>query len=335
MSTLLSIVCPAYKEDSALPHFHAGLMSVLDCLSPEYDVEVIYADDGSPDGTLDVLRRLAAADRRVRYLSLSRNFGHQAALTAGLEHAQGDIVITMDADMQHPPEVIPLLLEEWKRGADVVITVREDDPTLKWTKRLSSRLFYRLMHWMSGTEVRPSAADFRLMTRSAVAALLRLKETHRFIRGMVQWLGFPCREVRFAPRQRIAGESKYTFRKQLSLGLNGMFSFSKVPLRLPIYLGLILAVLGVGCSMTAAVGSMLGTLTNPNLWILLAALNLIGGTMLMGLGVVGEYVGRIYEQVKERPAYFLKETGNITSRICEAVPERVSYSSKADDRRAA
>jgi dolichol-phosphate mannosyltransferase len=324
MSTLLSIVCPAYEEEAALPLFHAELMRVLDGLAAEYRVEVLYVDDGSRDGTLGVLRRLAEADPRVRYLSLSRNFGHQAALTAGLEHAEGDIVITMDSDLQHPPEVIPQLLDEWKQGADVVITIRADDPTLAWSKRFGSRLFYRLMHWMSGTEVRPSAADFRLMTRPAVAALLRMKESHRFIRGMVQWLGFACREVHFAPRQRVAGRSKYTLRKQLTLGLDGMFSFSKLPLRLPVYFGLFLAALGIGCSLWLVIGLIAGGLSNLGFWALLAVLNIVGGGILLGLGVVGEYVGRIYEQVKERPAYFLKETGNLSSRTCEAVPQRAS-----------
>jgi glycosyltransferase involved in cell wall biosynthesis len=322
--TRLSVVCPAYEEESALPYFHAELMRVLDGLGDEYELEVIYVDDGSRDDTLGSLRRIAADDPRVRYLSLSRNFGHQAALTAGLEHATGDLTITMDSDLQHPPEVIPQLLEEWKRGADVVITVRADDPTLAWSKRFGSKMFYRMMRWVSGTEVRPSAADFRLMTRPAVAALLRMKESHRFVRGMVQWLGFPCREVHFAPRQRVAGKSKYTLRKQLTLGFDGMFSFSKLPLRASLYLGAFLALLGVGCSLWLLIGVIAGFLANPMLWILLAAMNLIGGATLLGVGVVGEYVGRIYEQVKGRPAYFLKETGNLEARTCEAVPQRVA-----------
>jgi dolichol-phosphate mannosyltransferase len=320
----LSVVCPAYEEESALPIFHAELVRVLEGLNAEFDIEILYVDDGSCDGTLAVMRRLAGDDPRVRYLSLARNFGHQAALTAGLEHAAGDLVITMDADLQHPPEVIPRLIEEWKRGADIVITLRADDPTLAWSKRFSSRLFYRLMRWMSGTEVRPSAADFRLMTRPAVAALLRLKESHRFIRGMVQWLGFSCREVHFTPRQRVAGQSKYTWRKQLSLGLDGMFSFSKLPLRFSLYLGLLLAMIGAGCSIRLLLGLIAGSFSEASLWVVLTAMNLIGGATLVGLGIVGEYVGRIYEQVKGRPEYLLKETGNVASHVCDGVPQRVA-----------
>ena len=229
----LTVVCPAYQEEAALPAFHAELARVADGLAGEYDVDMLYVDDGSPDGTLAVMRRLAAQDGRVRYVSLSRNFGHQAALTAGLEHATGDLVVSMDTDLQHPPEVIPRLLDGWQAGADVVITVREDDATLGRFKGLASRAFYRLMRAVSRTEIRPAAADFRLMTRPAVQALLGMRESHRFLRGMVQWLGFPTAEVRFDAGRASAGKSKYTFRRQLALGLNGMFSFSRVPLRWP------------------------------------------------------------------------------------------------------
>ncbi|MDY3555174.1 glycosyltransferase family 2 protein [Gemmata sp. JC717] len=307
MSTLVSIVCPAYEEADALPHFHAELVRVLDRLGPDYRAEVIYADDGSADGTLGVLRELAAGDPRVGYLSLSRNFGHQAALTAGLEHATGDVVVMMDSDLQHPPAVIPRLLSEWRAGADVVITVREDDPTLSRSKRFNSWAFYRLMRAVSGTEVRPSAADFRLMTRPAVHALLQLRESHRFIRGMVQWVGFSCREVRFVPAARVAGRSKYTFRKQLRLGLDGMFSFSKAPLRALLGLGVWFAALGAACALAAPFASA------PGFWLLAAVVQTTGGATLAGLGVVGEYVGRLHEEVKRRPVYLLKETGNLAA----------------------
>jgi glycosyltransferase involved in cell wall biosynthesis len=314
---LLSVVCPAYEEEEALPHFHAELMRVLDGLEADYVIEVIYVDDGSLDGTLEVLRSMTGADQRVRYLSLSRNFGHQAALSAGLEHARGDIVITMDADLQHPPQVIPKLIAEWEAGADLVITIRADDPTLKWSKRFASRAFYKVLRWMSGTEMRPSAADFRLMTRKTVAALLSLKETHRFVRGLVQWLGFNCKEVRFEPRHRIAGRSKYTLGKQLTLGLDGILSFSKLPLRLVLGFGLGMVGLGLCGALATVVGLASGSMSNPSLWVLLSAMTLIGGAVLFGLGIVGEYVARIYEQVKQRPAYLLKETGNVAA-IAEA-----------------
>ena len=321
---LLSIVCPAYQEEHAIPHFHLELLKVLDALSQEYDFEILYSDDGSRDGTLSLLRRLAAEDARVRHVSLSRNFGHQAALTAGLEHAQGDLVIMMDSDLQHPPEVIPQLLAKWKQGAEVVITIRQEDPELSWFKRFSSKAFYTLMRQLSRTEIRPAAADFRLMSRAALQGLLAMSESHRFIRGMVQWLGFPTAEVVFAPRKRVAGQSKYTLRQQLNLGLNGMFSFSQLPLNLAIYLGFLLAIVGCGCFSYWLLQTLREVEINTHFWLLMSGMNLIGGAILFGLGIVGQYVGRIYEQVKRRPVYVLKETGNLAQDRTVQAPRRAA-----------
>src|SRR5438067_3513384 len=196
---MLSVVCPAFEEEEVLPLFHAALAGAVEPLSAEYEVEILYVDDGSRDRTAEVIGRLAAADPRVRCLSLTRNFGHQAALTAGLEHARGDAVITLDCDLQHPPGLIPELVARWREGFDVVITTRADDPALGWFKRTSSRLFYRLMARWGGLDVRPGASDFRLLSRRAADALLRLRESHRCLRGMVGWLGFPTAEVPYRP----------------------------------------------------------------------------------------------------------------------------------------
>jgi dolichol-phosphate mannosyltransferase len=302
----LSVVCPAFNEEEVLPRFHAELCAVLGPLQGEYEVEVLYVDDGSRDGTLEVLRRLAATDGRVRYLSFSRNFGHQAALTAGLEHARGDVVVSMDSDLQHPPALLPVLLEKWREGHDLVLTLRQDDPRLSPFKRLSSRAFYRLLRWLSDTEVRAAASDFRLMSRKALDALLQLHETHRFLRGMVNWLGFPTATVPFMPASRAGGVSKYTLRRMLTLALDGMLSFSKVPLRLALLLGAMLFLLGRGEG-AWALGAALFTPAAAGTSVVLSALFLVGGCVLGALGVLGEYVGRIYEQVKGRPHYLLKE----------------------------
>jgi dolichol-phosphate mannosyltransferase len=306
----LSIICPAYEEEQALPAFHQELLRVVQDLEGEFEVEIIYVDDGSQDGTLALLRRWARQDGRVRYLSLSRNFGHQSALTAGLEYAQGDLVITMDSDLQHPPPLIPKLIDCWRQGYEVVLTIRQEDPTLGWFKRTSSRWFYRAMGWLSETETRPAAADFRLMTRKAVNALLRLRESHRFLRGMVQWVGFPTTEVHYQPSRRVAGSSKYGLRRLFRFAGDALFSFSRVPLRFIAVLGALMTLAGLALTVDALVqalvpsvrGSSLGTLT------ILSAVGLVGGTVLSSLGIVGEYVGRIYEQVKDRPLYLLKET---------------------------
>jgi len=303
----LSVVCPAFDEEEVVPRFHAELAAVLDGLGEGYDVEVLYVDDGSRDGTLEVLRRLAAIDGRVRYLSLSRNFGHQAALTAGLRHACGDVVITLDSDLQHPPALIPALLERWRAGHDVVLTLREDDPRLGRLKRWSSRLFYRLMHVVSDTELRAAASDFRLMSRRAVKALLRLRESHRFLRGMVSWLGFPTVTMPYVPASRAAGVSKYTFRKMLRLAADGLLSFSRAPLRLAPAVGGAFAAVGAGLGVAGGLLALLRGGSDWGWWVLMATVLLVGGCVLAGLGVVGEYVGRIYEEVKRRPVYLLKD----------------------------
>ena len=212
---LLTVVCPAFNEEQVLPLFHRELAGVLDKLVNSYQIEVIYVDDGSRDRTLQVLRDLAAGDERVRYISLSRNFGHQMALTAGLQASHGDVVITLDSDMQHPPALIPTLLQEWRRGNHVVITIRDDPSATAGVDQRLSRWFYQCMAWLSDTDIRPAAADFRLMSRTAVDALLRMGETHRFVRGMVQWLGFPTSEVHYVPAERGAGRSKYSLRRRL------------------------------------------------------------------------------------------------------------------------
>lgn len=315
----LSIVCPAYEEEPALPIFHQELIRVVGELEEDFEIEVLYVDDGSKDGTLGVLRRLARSDARIRYLSLSRNFGHQAALTAGLEHAQGDVIVTLDSDLQHPPQLIPKLIDCWRQGAEVVLTIRQDEPSLGWFKRLSSRWFYKVMRWLGDTETRPAAADFRLMSRKAVDGLLRLREAHRFLRGMVQWLGFTTTEVPYQPSSRVAGKSKYTLRNMSRLACDALFSFSRVPLRLAIFLGLFATVAGLFLTLDVAVQGLVPALRGSNLATLtiLAALGLVGGAILGCLGIVGEYVGRIYEQVKDRPLYLLKETDR------DHVPERI------------
>ncbi len=305
----LSIVCPAYQEEEVLPHFHRELCAVLATLEPEFEVEILYVDDGSRDRTLGLLRAMAASDARVRYLSFSRNFGHQAALTAGLEHARGDVVITMDSDLQHPPRLIPELLGKWREGYEVVLTIRAEDPGLGLFKRLTSRLFYYVMRRLSDTEIRFAAADFRLMTHRAVAALLQLRETHRFLRGLVQWLGFPTAEVPYEPAPRKAGVTKYTVRKMVNFALDAVLSFSRVPLRLTLVLGLAVGVGGLVLAAAFTTLAALGRLEFGAGWAwVLVTMHLLGGSILVGLGLVGEYVGRIYEQVKGRPLYLLKET---------------------------
>ncbi len=330
----LSVVCPAFNEEEVLPRFHAELSTVLDALAQDYEVEIVYVDDGSRDRTLAVLREMAGRDARVRYVSFSRNFGHQAALTAGLEASHGDVVITMDSDLQHPPALIPVLLEQWRQGNDIVLTIRDDTDGSSPVKRATSRLFYGLMRFLSDTDVRPAAADFRLMSRPAVESLLQMREAHRFLRGMVQWLGFASAEVHFTAPRRAAGHSKYSLRRMVAFAADGIVSFSKTPLRL-VMLGGLLAI-GFGLADCACV--LLHGLIRPGpgtvLGLVFGSVYLVGGSILFALGVVGEYVGRIYEQVKARPLYVVKETHGAEG-IRSSHPSARTRKEAADQRAAA
>jgi glycosyltransferase involved in cell wall biosynthesis len=306
---LLSVVSPVYEEEEVLPHFHRVLGEVLDGLADEYDAEILLVDDGSRDGTLALLRQMAADDPRVRFFSFSRNFGHQAAITAGLENARGDAVVTLDCDLQHPPSLIPTLVRKWREGYDVVATVREDDRAVGAWKRLTSRVFFRLMRLLSEEEVREAASDYQLLSRKALQALLLMQETHRYLRGMVNWLGFPTASVPFRVAERKAGASKFTFGRLTSFAVDALLSFSKIPLRLPFFLGGAVVFVGL---LYAIYGLARAVVTGGPLepgWItVLATLHLIGGSILCSVSLVGEYVGRIYEQVKGRPLYLLKES---------------------------
>ena len=305
---LLSIVCPAFKEEEVLPLFHQELAAVLARLEADYRFEILYVDDGSPDQTLQVIKGLAAQDRRVRFLSLSRNFGKEAALLAGLEHARGDAVVTLDTDLQHPPELIPTLIKKWREGIEVVLTTKEEDKNLGLVKRLTAKIFYRWMGRFSNLDFAASIADYCLMSRKAVDGLLRLREGHRFMRGMVQWLGYPMAKVPFHPAQRPAGQTKYNLFRLAALASDGIFSFSCAPLRIATYLGLVAMLIGLGHSAWLIVQLVQGSGTVSLAWSYLAvATHFLGGAVLFSLGILGEYVGRIFEQVKERPTYLLKD----------------------------
>ncbi|MBI1914964.1 MAG: glycosyltransferase family 2 protein [Planctomycetes bacterium] len=303
----LTVVAPAYDEEEVLPHFHRELCRVLEALGDEYDWEVLYVDDGSSDGTLGLLRCWAALDARVRYVSFSRNFGHQAAFTAGLENARGDIVVLLDCDLQHPPALIPALVARWKEGFDVVRGVRARGASHADEGR-ASRWFAKLFRMLSDTPVREGVSDFCLLSRRAVNALLRLRETHRFLRGLVQWLGFPSAEVPFRKAPRPAGVSKFSMFRLTNYALDALLSFSRVPLRLPLFAGLAFLLFGLGTAVFAILAPPLGRPVDACWAVLLVSVQLIGGSLLCGLGAIGEYVGRIYEQVKGRPLYLVKET---------------------------
>ena len=303
----LCIVSPCYNEAEVIGLFHAALKAVLTQLE-DLDHEIILVDDGSSDTTLEVLNQLAVDDPAVTVLSLSRNFGHQVALTAGLERARGDAVIMMDSDLQHPPALIPEMVRCWRdEGFDVVSAVRKRTVGAGLFKRLSSEGFYTLLNFLSDTRIEPGAADFCLLSRRARRALVRMPERHRFLRGMISWMGFRRKFVPYEAAARAAGHSKYSLQKMVRLALDATFSFSVAPIRLGIRLGL--ASLGLGGIYLAYIllrAAFFGGLVQG--WgSLISVVLILGGIQLTLIGLIGEYVGRIFEQVKARPIYLLKQ----------------------------
>jgi dolichol-phosphate mannosyltransferase len=293
------------NEALCLPRLHAELARHCDPLP--YQFEFIFVDDGSTDQTAAVLEELRRRDPRVRYLILSRNFGHQAALSAGLRHARGDAVIMMDSDLQHPPSLIPQLLERWRAGFDVVNTVRRQTQGINPLKRLWSWGFYRAFNWLTGMKVSAGSSDFRLMARDAVEVLNNLPERTRFLRGLVPWLGFRQDHIEFDAPARWAGEPKYTFWRSLRFALEGITSFSFYPLRRAAVAGWLVIMASVVYGLYVLGAHLFGSGTVPGWTSLLLCVLFLGGVQLMLIGVLGEYVGRVLEQVKGRPMYIVRE----------------------------
>lgn len=301
----VTVVVPVHNEQTNVPVLAAKLQQVFTPLDYEYNV--IFIDDGSTDKTVEVLKQLSASDNRIGYISFSRNFGHQAALKAGLDHANGDCVISMDGDMQHPPALIPAFLEKWKEGYDVVYTLREEDPQLDYFKKTSSRLFYRTMNRLSEIEMEKGSADFRLLDRKVVDVLRNLPENELFFRGLVKWAGFSQFAMEYTPDKRHSGESKYNLKKMMRLALQGITSFSIKPLYLAIYLGLTISLLAVLYVPYALYGHYMGH-ARPGWASIIVTIAFFGGMQLMILGIIGLYLGKLFMQSKNRPVYLVRES---------------------------
>jgi dolichol-phosphate mannosyltransferase len=303
---LVSVIVPCFNEAAVIRATATRLIEALKAI-PDVDSETIYVDDGSRDDTLAILRELQAYDERVRLVSLSRNFGHQVAVTAGLEHARGDAVVVIDADLQDPPELIRQMVERWRDGADVAYGVRVEREGETAFKLWTASAFYRAINRMSDVPIPLNAGDFRLMDRKVVDALAAMPERDRFIRGMVAWIGFRQDEVTYKRAARAAGTTKYPLAKMLRLATDGILSFSVVPLRLATWTGFAAAALSVVGIFYALVMRVLTDNWVPGWTLLFIGLLLIGGIQLVFLGLIGEYLGRVYGEVKRRPLYFVKE----------------------------
>ena len=302
----VSVVAPVFNEQGNLQEFYEQVKAQFESIQREF--ELIFVDDGSFDDSLSLLKRLSTEDPRVKVISLSRNFGHQIAVTAGLECSTCEAVITMDADLQHPPELIPQLIAKWEEGFDVVNAVREKTQRARIFKRASSRIFYGLMSRVSRTPITAGVADFRLLDRRIVKCLCGMKERSRFLRGMVGWLGFRQTGVSYVAKPRHTGKSKYSLSKMLGFGVDGITGFSSFPLRIATYLGFLAAVIGLPYGVWAVYVRLYTDTTEPGWASLVVLILFLGGVQLICLGIIGEYINRIYEEVKGRPLYLVQET---------------------------
>jgi dolichol-phosphate mannosyltransferase len=301
----LSVVLPVLNEEAIIPALHRRLTTVLQRIGVSH--EIIYVDDGSTDGSVEVLREHARDNDRVSVLVLSRNFGHQIALSAGLDHARGDAVVLMDSDLQDPPEVIPDLVDRWKQGYDIVFARRKSRPGESAFKRGTAFLFYRVLRFITAIEIPADTGDFRLLSRSAADALRSVRERSRFLRGLVTWVGFKQASVLYERPARSSGESKYRPREMLRLAMTAAFSFSRLPIG---WVGL------AGCAVTF--GSLIGL--GLGLSVLSAGLFFLGGIQLMSLWVLGQYVAIIAEEVRMRPLYLVRESINLQR--AESIPAK-------------
>lgn len=305
MSKLVTFVIPACNEQANVPVMVQSINNMMEPLKYEY--RILFVDDGSTDQTLAVIKAAAANNNHIQYVSLSRNFGHQNALKAGLDRAEGNCVIMMDADLQHPPELIPVLLQKWEEGTDMVYTIRKEQTDLSLLKRKTSAMFYDIINNMSDIELEQGTADFRLMDRKVVDAFKLIREHDLFIRGLVKWMGFSQAGVAYYPAPRLSGESKYTIKKMVRFALQGITSFSTKPLYMAAYLGFSFALLSL-FYIPYIIYSFYQGETVSGWASIIAAIAFFGGLQLMILGIIGLYLGKLFMQSKSRPHYLVKET---------------------------
>lgn len=300
----LSIVIPVYNEEESLDELHRRLVATGERIDGGW--EVVFVNDGSSDASIDVLRRLAAADSHVRVVGLSRNFGHQMALTAGLDHAAGEVIVMMDADLQDPPELIPKMIAKWRQGFDVVYAVRRKRQGETAFKKATAAAFYRVLRTMTRIEIPVDTGDFRLISRRALDSLKQVRERSRYLRGLFAWIGYQQAPVYYVRAARFAGETKFPMRRMMRFAIDAITSFSAVPLQFATWLGFVSATIGFLYGARVLYEAVTGGTVAG--WASLMVVTLFfGGIQLLTLGILGEYVGRIFDEVKQRPLYLASE----------------------------
>jgi polyisoprenyl-phosphate glycosyltransferase len=307
----LSLVIPMYNEEAVVPFLRSAVVQLVSESAGE--TEVVLVNDGSTDSTLGQIVEWAKQDARVKVVNFSRNFGHQIALTAGLDYATGDAVVTLDADLQHPLNVIHRMIERYCQGYDVIYGQRKVRRGETWFKKFTAWLFYRLMRAFIHKDLPVDSGDFRLLSRPCLNALRQMRETHRFVRGMVSWVGFPQIGVPYEQAARVAGSTKYTWGRMVNFAWTAATSFSIVPLKASTWLGMIVTLVGLGEAIHALLAKFFHWYVVPGWTSLTVLVSILGGATLVSIGVLGEYVGKLYEQTKSRPLYLVSQTVNVDS----------------------
>ncbi len=302
---IISIVAPVYNEEPILHELHRRIVATMDAIGEPW--ELVLVNDGSRDRSFEIMRELHEQDSRVRVVNFSRNFGHQIAITAGADYAQGDAVILIDADLQDPPSLIADMVQKWREGYEIVYAIRAQRKGETWFKLATAHFFYRLIRGITGVNIPVDTGDFRLLDRRAVAALKQMREHHRFMRGMSAWVGFRQTGVEYVREERYAGETKYPLKKMIKFALDGITSFSYLPLQLATYLGFIIAAISVIGIITTIVLRLSGSQAFYGQATTLVMVLFLGGIQLISLGIIGEYLGRIYDEVKDRPLYIVRD----------------------------
>jgi len=306
MEPIFSIIAPIYNEEESLPELYRRVSEVMDRTHEPW--ELVLINDGSQDKSSEIIRELATRDKRVRPVMFARNFGHQIAVTAGLDYSRGEAVVIIDADLQDPPEVILELIDKWREGYEVVYAVRSEREGETWFKKFTASIFYRLIYRITDVKIPLDTGDFRLLDRKGVKVMNTMREHHRFLRGMSSWVGFRQVGVNYKRGLRFAGETKYPFRKMLKLAVNAITGFSYFPLQLATYIGF----LSAGLAIIAIPVVIILRAINPQMFFgqasTLIAVLFLGGVQLISLGILGEYIGRVYDEVKGRPLYVASET---------------------------
>lgn len=304
---LISIIVPVHNEEGNIKELYQRLVRVFEKV--KYNCEIIFVDDGSVDSSLELIKDLLTSDNQIKYISLSRNFGHQAALTAGLIYAKGDAIITMDADLQHPPELIPELIKQWEEGYQIVYTIREETKNISFFKKNTAAIFYKLINLLSQIKIDPNSSDFRLIDSRACDILKQNPERERFYRGLIPWMGFRQKSIKFCADSRFSGKTSYTPAKMLRFAMSGILSFSFIPIVVITSFAIFLAAISIIYFLLVLYQKFISGQTIPGQASILVAILLIGSAQLLAISITAIYSYKSYHEAKKRPIYVINETG--------------------------